>query len=397
MTSAGCLPPLRTMIERLIAEDTVSSRGDPGLDRSNRPVIDLVGEWAEAIGFAVETRRVPGEDGKYNLVATLGDGEGGLVLGGHADTVPWDAHRWTVDPFRATERDGRLYGLGSCDMKSFLALALEAARGHAPRRPARPLHLVVTADEETTMSGARALAAEPPLRAGAAIIGEPTMLKPVRMHKGILMDRVRLLGRSGHSSDPAYGNNALDGMHAVMGALMALRDELGTRHRNDAFRVPTPTLNLGAIHGGDNPNRICGECALSYDLRMLPGMQLDAERRRVRECIRQAIADRGFEVHFDTLFEGTPPAETAADAEIVQAAEAATGESARAVAFGTEAAFYQRAGMDVVILGPGSIAQAHQPDEYVALEQLDTGVDLLGRLIREYCAAPGAAPPRHAI
>ncbi len=393
---AAC-PALREMITQLIAQDTVSSSGEPALDRSNVAVIDRVAEWTEALGFGVERYRVPGEKDKYNLVASLGTGPGGLVLGGHADTVPWDAHRWTVDPFRATERDGRLYGLGSCDMKSFLAMAVESARRFAPARPTRPLHLVVTADEETTMSGARALAAACPVDAEAAIIGEPTLLKPVRMHKGILMDRVRLLGRSGHSSDPSHGNNALDGMHAVMGTLIELRNELAARHHNAAFRVPAPTLNLGAIHGGDNPNRICGECALSYDLRILPGMDLDGERRRLRDRIRAAVAERGFEVHFDTLFEGTPPAETRADAAIVRAAEAAAGATARAVAFGTEAAFYQRAGMDVVILGPGSIAQAHQPDEYVALEQVDAGVDLLGRLIRQHCTAAGPPAARRAV
>ena len=385
MNAGSDCPSLRSMIERLIACDTVSSSADPNLDHSNRPVIDLIAEWAEGLGFRTELFEVRGEKDKYNLVATLGEGPGGLVLGGHADTVPWDAHRWTIDPFRATERDGRLYGLGSCDMKSFLALSVEAARRYAPSRPSRPLHLVVTADEETTMSGARALAAGGELQAEAAVIGEPTMLKPVRMHKGIFFDRVRLVGCAGHSSDPAYGNSAIDGMHTVMSALYELRAELAATQRNKAFRVPGPTLNLGAIHGGDNPNRICGECDLSYDLRILPGMDLDEQRQAVRDRIRAAVADTGLDVHFDTLFTGTPPAETAADTPIIRAAEELTGETARAVAFGTEAAFYQQAGMDVVILGPGSIAQAHQPDEFVALEQLDAGVELLGGLIERFC------------
>jgi acetylornithine deacetylase len=281
-------------------------------------------------------------------------------------------------------------------MKSFLALALEAARRFAPARPQKPLHLVVTADEETTMSGARALAASGALDADAAVIGEPTRLTPVRMHKGLFMDRVRLIGCAGHSSDPAYGNNALEGMHAVMTALLGLRDELQAHHRHEAFRVPTPTLNLGAIHGGDNPNRICGECALSYDLRVLPDMDLAAERDRARARIEAAVAATGLEVRFDTLFAGTPPAETAADAPIVRAAEALTGQAARAVAFGTEAAFYQRAGLDVVILGPGSIAQAHQPDEFIELAQLDAGVELLGGLIQRFCNRAGADRDRQA-
>ena len=382
-------PDLRTMIAQLIAQPTISSSGDPRLDTSNRAVIDLMAEWAEAAGFAVRVCGVPDHPGKYNLIATLGDGPGGLVLGGHADTVPWDANRWTFDPFEATERDGRLYGLGSCDMKSYLALALEAGRAFAGRRLAQPLQLVVTADEETTMAGARALAGEG-LQAEAAVIGEPTTLKPVRMHKGIFMERARLVGCSGHSSDPGYGNSALEGMYEVMGALLELRKWLQAEYRNPAFRIPVPTLNLGQIHGGDNPNRICGECELSYDLRLLPGMDIERERERVHERVREAVAGSGLELSFETLFHGTPPAETDADAPIIRAAEELTGEPAQAVAFGTEAAFYQRAGMDVLILGPGSISQAHQPDEFIALDYLQPTVDLLGQLIERFCVEPAA-------
>jgi len=380
-------PDLRNMIAQLIAQPTVSSSGDPRLDTSNRAVIDLMAEWAEACGFAVRICGVPDNPGKYNLIATLGDGPDGLVLGGHADTVPWDANRWTFDPFEATERDGKLYGLGSCDMKSFLALSLEAGRQFADRKLAQPLHLVVTADEETTMSGARALADEG-LQASAAVIGEPTTLKPVRMHKGIFMERARLVGCSGHSSDPGYGNSALEGMYAVMGALLDLRKWLQAEYHNPEFRIPVPTLNLGQIHGGDNPNRICGECELSYDVRLLPGMDNDAERERLHQRIRDAIAGTGLELSFECLFQGTPPAETAADAPIIRAAEELTGTPAQAVAFGTEAAFYQRAGMDVLILGPGSISQAHQPDEFIDLEYLAPTVEMLGGLIERFCVQP---------
>lgn len=377
------------MIAELIAIPSVTSRGDPDLDTSNRPVIDRLANWAEHIGCRCDIRAVPGEPGKYNLIATIGEGEGGLVLAGHADTVPWDALRWTHDPFQATEHEGRLYGLGSCDMKGYLALALAAASAAPPaKRLRRPLHVVITADEETTMSGARALVADDDLHADAVILGEPTRLRPVRMHKGIIMERLRLIGRSGHSSDPGYGNSALDGMHTAMTALLQRRQELQEDYCNDAFRVPAPTLNLGQIRGGDSPNRICGECVLAYDLRVLPGMDAEFERARIHECVHAALADSGLRVEFESLTDGTPPVETPADARIVRAAEEFTGAAAKAVAFGTEAAFYQRLGMDVVILGPGSIAQAHQPDEYLALDALDPTVDLLGRFIQRFCTEP---------
>ena len=159
-------------------------------------------------------------------------------------------------------------------MKSFLALALEASRELAGRRPERTLILLATADEETSMAGARALV-EPELpRARHAIIGEPTGLRPVRMHKGILMESIRLQGHSGHSSDPSLGNSALEAMHTVIGTLLSWRNELQKNFRDPLFAVPVPTLNLGHIHGGDNPNRICAECELHIDLRPLPGMDV---------------------------------------------------------------------------------------------------------------------------
>lgn len=385
---AAHLPDPRTMIAELIATPSVTSRGDPSLDTSNRAVIDRIAEWSEAAGFANHIAPVPAETQKYNLVATLGSGPGGLVLAGHADTVPWDAMRWTHDPFRATEENGRLYGLGACDMKSFLALALAAAAPYAEQALRRPLHLVVTADEETTMSGARALVREDMLHADAAIVGEPTRLRPVRMHKGIIMERLRLVGRSGHSSDPAYGNSALEGMQQAMAALIALRAQMQAEYHNEAFRVPVPTLNLGQIRGGDSPNRICGECALAYDLRILPGMDAQHERARIHACVHEALAGSGLEIHFEALTEGTPPVETPADSPLVQAAEAFTGHRASAVAFGTEAPFYQALGMDVVVLGPGSIAQAHQPDEFLPLADIEPTIELLGRFIQRFCVEP---------
>ena len=385
---SAALPGVREMIAALIATPSVTSRGDPELDTSNRAVVERMAGWAEDAGCTVHITPVPTEPDKYNLVATLGTGPGGLVLAGHADTVPWDARRWSHDPFSATEADGRLYGLGTCDMKSFLALALTAAAGFDGKQLDRPVHLVVTADEETTMSGARALAAEGALTGDAAILGEPTRLRPVRMHKGIIMERLRLIGHSGHSSDPGYGNSALDGMNRAMTAIVAARERLQREHRNDAFRVPTPTLNLGQIRGGDSPNRICGECVLAYDLRVLPGMDAQHERARIHEQIYSALEGSGLEIHFESLTDGTPPVETPADAPLIRAAEAFTGHTAQAVAFGTEAAFYQQLGMDVVILGPGSIAQAHQPDEFIPLADLEPTVELLRRFIHHFCVAP---------
>lgn len=235
------------------------------------------------------------------------------------------------------------------------------------------------------MNGARALAAAGKPKARAAIIGEPTSLVPVRMHKGIMMEAVHITGRSGHSSNPALGNNALDGMHDVMSDLIAFRAEMAERYGNPLFDVAYPTLNLGHIHGGDSPNRICGRAALHFDLRMTPG----GNNTEVREDIRQRLdvigRQRGLDLELRSLIQDVAPFEEPADSELVMLAEKLTGQSAVAVAFATEAPFLQQLGMQTIVMGPGSIDQAHQPDEFMPLDQIDPCIALLERFIRHYC------------
>ncbi|MEE8280894.1 MAG: M20/M25/M40 family metallo-hydrolase, partial [Gammaproteobacteria bacterium] len=248
-------------IAELIEIPSVSSV-TPDWDMPNQPVIDRLAERLEAGGWRVELIEVPDKPGKTNLLATLGRGDGGLVLSGHTDTVPCDPQLWSSDPFALAERDNRLYGLGTADMKSFLALAMTACAGIDTAALKAPLMLLATADEESSMAGARALVAAGQPKARFAVIGEPTGLKPVRMHKGILMEAIRVEGRSGHSSDPSLGANALEGMHQIIAALLRWRDRLQAQSSDAAFAVPVSTMNLGHIRGGDNPNRICGSCEL---------------------------------------------------------------------------------------------------------------------------------------
>ena len=377
-------PRLLDLIGALVGTPSVSSF-ERGLDRGNRAVIDRLATWLEDLGFAVEIQDLGTDPAKANLIATLGSGEDGLVLAGHTDTVPCDAALWRRDPFTLHEADGRLYGLGTADMKAFLALAIEAVRELRASDLKRPLVLLATADEESGMLGARRLV-EAGRRLGRhCIVGEPTGLKPIRQHKGIFDERIRLVGRSGHSSDPALGNSALEGMHAAIGALLAWRDELQTRYRDPAFAVPVPTLNLGHIHGGDNPNRICGACELTLDLRPLPGMDTAALRAELHERVLAAVAPRGLHVEFEAIFDGLPPMATPADAHVVHLAEQLAGHAAGAAAFGTEGPYYNALGCETVILGPGDIAQAHQPDEYLALDRLAPTVALLRAAVRRLC------------
>ncbi|MEN8179023.1 MAG: acetylornithine deacetylase [Pseudomonadota bacterium] len=377
-------PSFLEMTRTLIASPSVSSV-NPAWDMGNRNVIELLDGWLRDLGFKTEIHTIPGHPGKYNLIATAGSGPEGLVLSGHTDTVPFDEARWSSDPLRISERDNRLYGMGTADMKSFFAVVLAAIRELPLDRLKQPLVVIATADEESSMCGAKALTDLHRNLGRHVVIGEPTGLRPIRMHKGISMESIRLIGKSGHSSNPNLGVNALEGMHKVIGEVLRWREELQQRYRNPAFEVEVPTLNLGHVHGGDNPNRICGECELQFDLRPLPGMQLDDLRHELSTRLDRLLMPTGLDWEFSPVFEGIPAMETAADAPIVRTLERLTGHPAGAVAFGTEGPYLNSMGMETVICGPGSIDQAHQPDEYLPLEHIQPAIKLIQSLVRKFC------------
>ncbi len=307
------------------------------------------------------------------------------MLSGHTDTVPFDDNRWNTDPFKLTQQGDRLYGLGTSDMKAFFAIAIEALRDLDLKQLKQPLILLATADEESTMCGAQTLVDTHRKLGRHAVIGEPTGLRPVRMHKGISMETIRLIGRSGHSSNPALGVSALEGMHEVIGEILAWRQELQQRYRNPLFEVEVPTVNLGHIHGGDNPNRICAECELQIDIRPLPGMVLEDLRGELGRRLADRLEGSKLRLEMESPFNGIPPMETPLTAEIVTACEDLTGQDSGAVAFGTEAPYLQQLGMETIILGPGDIDQAHQPDEYLGLERIEPMVAILRQLIKRFC------------
>lgn len=372
------------MLAPLVACASVSSQ-DPLLDQSNRAVVELLAQWCADLGARVEVVPIPGHAGKVNLIATLGEGAGGLVLAGHTDTVPWDADRWQSDPFVLQERGGRLYGLGATDMKGFFPIALAAMAQADAGRLRAPIVLLATADEESSMSGARALAAAGRRLGRHAVIGEPTAMRPVRAHKGIVMARILVRGRAGHASNPALGNSALEGMHAVMAALLAWRAALQARWQDPVFEVPGPTLNLGCIHGGDNPNRICADCELQIDLRLLPSMPPEEILHGLRDRVADALAGTGLGFSVEPMIDPVPPFATAAGAPIVAAAERLTGSPAGTVGFASEAPMLAAAGMDVLLFGPGDIECAHQPDESIDRARVAPAVDILRGLIRRFC------------
>jgi acetylornithine deacetylase len=377
-------PDLINMMSQLIATPSISCVR-PELDMSNEAVIDLLASWCESAGF--RTRKQAIAAGKFNLIATIGQGSDGLILSGHTDTVPVDEALWQSDPFKLTSYENRYHGLGSCDMKSFLAMTISASQAFKAEQYKRPLTIIATADEETTMAGARLLAEDGQPLGKYCVIGEPTDLTPVREHKGIIMESIIFSGSSGHSSDPALGNSALEAMHEYIGHLLHYRERLQSQFKNEAFKVSHPTLNLGHIHGGDNPNRICGECELHIDLRFLPGMDLQELRKNIHDMARIVASQRDLNVRFSALSIGIPALHTDKNSQLNEYLEQATKNSSRSVAFGTEAPFYTDMGCETIVIGPGSINQAHQPDEFLPANQIQPTVKLLQNLIHKFCCS----------
>lgn len=385
------LPRLERLINELIATPSVSST-DTAIDQSNVPIVHKLAEWSETAGFRPEVRQLSACSAharKVNLVAVRGTGEGGLILSGHTDTVPWDESRWDSDPFVATRRDGKVFGLGSADMKSFLALALCASERIDESDLCAPLVIVGTADEECTMGGARDLEHTGGVPADRVIIGEPTNLRPVYMHKGFAAERITIIGRSGHSSDPKLGHSVTDGLALLLTELSQTRDRLAREHENGAFAVGHPTLNIGRISGGDAPNRILGECEVLYDLRVLPGLDADSMRSKIRDRLSDALGKLGYTLDFESLTQTVPAFEGSKDSELVHTLCTRAKTKPNAVAFATEAPFFSALGKQTVVWGPGSIDVAHQPNEYIEETQLRDTVDHLEVLIRRYCTKSG--------
>lgn len=380
MTSLNLLD----MYRNIIALPSISST-ESSWDQSNEQVIRLLADWFSQLGFAVEVTELPDLPGKFNLLATKGEGDGGLLLAGHTDTVPFDPGRWTKDPFKLTEEGNRLYGLGTIDMKGFFAFIVEALKDLDLSKLTKPIRILATADEETTMAGARAIASAMAIKPDYAVIGEPTGLVPVMMHKGHMSEAIRITGKSGHSSDPANGVNALEIMHQVMGRLLDLQRQLKENYGNHHFKVPQPTLNLGHINGGDSPNRICACCELHFDMRPIPGVGPDELLGLLHHALEPIKEQYPKALELTHLHEPIPPYGTDPDGELVRAAESISGNKAEAVNYCTEAPFINQLGCQTIVLGPGHIAQAHQPDEYLDLSFVKPTVDILQQLVSRFC------------
>jgi acetylornithine deacetylase len=369
------------ILARLVSFDT-TSRG------SNLALIDWVEAYLAEHGVA--SRRITNHDGdKSNLLASIGPAvAGGVVLSGHTDVVPVDGQPWTSDPFALTERDGRLYGRGAADMKGFIALALAAVPDFAAVK--RPVHLALSYDEETGCFGAPdmiAVIARDLPRPALVVVGEPSGMAPVSGHKGAAFFRVVVTGREAHSSQPHLGVSANMAAAELIAALTALAADLDAKaDPASPFEPKGSTLTIGRIDGGTAANILARRCEIVFDLRCAPGQRaldlLDGFRAQVADLdarlkVRDADASAVFEIIADV-----PPMAPEADGAAEAFVRGLTGDNSpmRVVPYAAEGGQFQGAGFSTVICGPGSIDQAHQPDEYVEIDQMRRGAVFMLRL-----------------
>jgi acetylornithine deacetylase len=366
----------RAMIERLIGFNTVSRDSNLGL-------IEWVRDYLH--GFGATTRLTHDPSGKKaNLFATLGDSKKpGLILSGHSDVVPVDGQNWDTDPFKTVERDGKLYARGSADMKGFLGIVLAQAPKFVAalngNRLDAPLHYSLSYDEEVGCIGVRGLIRdleENNIRPAGCVVGEPTSMQPIIAHKGTHRFRCSVHGREAHSSYVTHGVNAIDYAARLVVFIRHIADRLAqTETRDYGFTVPYSTLSTGVIHGGIAANVVPKECVFQFDMRTLPTASPETLFQEIRAYAAalaremQAVDEEsGIDLEWLSQTVGLAAAET--DAIVQWALRLSRNSKVGKVSYGTEAGLFQKMGVPSVICGPGDIAQAHRPNEFVALEQL---------------------------
>ncbi|MGZ5787153.1 MAG: acetylornithine deacetylase [Ramlibacter sp.] len=360
------------LAQALVRMDTVS-------ERSNLALIHFIRDELARVGVASRLT-FNADRTKANLFATLGEGKpAGLILSGHTDTVPWDGQVWSSDPLDPQVRQDRLYGRGSADMKSFIAIAVAHAQDFLDSCAPFAFHFAFSFDEEVGCFGAKALIAD--LRdAGiaplACIVGEPTSMVPAIAHKGVYRYKCCVRGKDAHSSLTPQSVNAIEMGARVIGKLRDMAERFEREEpRYEGFDVPFSTASVGQFHGGIADNVVPREAQFRYEFRDLPTADVTAMQREVMDharslepAMKRVAPDAGF--RFETLCEVPSFLGSAGDA-VTRLAQRLSGEQRTTeVAFGTEAGLFKNAGIPTVVCGPGSINQAHQADEYVSLEQL---------------------------
>ncbi|MEO0879418.1 MAG: acetylornithine deacetylase [Pseudomonadota bacterium] len=388
MTDASNLSEQFSWLDRLVRHDTTSSK-------SNLALIDDVDAYLRAQG--AETWRVESYcGGKANLYARVGPAAaGGVVLSGHTDVVPVEGQDWKTDPFVVQEKDGRLYGRGTSDMKAFSAIGLSLVPKMTAADLKRPIVFALSYDEEVGCLGAPSMIEEirskmPPL--SAVIVGEPTMMKVIDGHKGIASFRVRVTGYTTHSSQTDRGVSAVEAAAQLIVKIRSMREQRARdADPENPFSPPYSTMTVNVAHGGTQLNIMAGECVFDFDCRIVPGdsiveiiEEIKAYAKGVEAEMRARAAGCRIEIEQMTNAPALAPSDDNPAADL---AKALTGQNATdVVAYAAEAGQFQEAGFSTVICGPGSIDQAHQPNEYIAVSQIAEGKKFIERLVARLSA-----------
>jgi acetylornithine deacetylase len=373
---------VRELLTTLVSFDTTSAK-------SNLALIDFVEDYLDIHG--IESFRVPSPDGsKADLFATIGvQRKGGIGLSGHSDCVPVKGQRWTSDPFTLTERNGNLYGRGACDMKGFIACVLASVPLFKSRKLKEPIHVLISYDEEVGCTGVRPLIArlgQDLPRPRAVIVGEPTSMRVIDAHKRIDSYRTRVTGREAHSCMPELGVNAIAAAATLIGELERIGADLASRHTDPRFEPPHSTVMVGTVKGGTAHNIVPKTCEFRWQVRGLPSAVPAEVPRDLAAFAETALLPRMRQVFkesgIETEAKSSVPAFVAAPGSAAVAlALALTGSgTTHAVSYTTEAGLFEQAGFPAVICGPGDIAKAHAPDEYVPISQLDACTSFLAGL-----------------
>jgi acetylornithine deacetylase len=377
------------ILRRLVAFDTVSAN-------SNLALIDWVADYLEGHGIAPSLTFSDTRD-KANLFATIGpaDTGGGVILSGHTDVVPVIGQPWDTDPFSLVERDDKLYGRGTADMKSFIAIALALVPEFKARPLKRPLHLALSFDEEVGCFGAPRLIESLPCgaaRPSLVIVGEPTNMAVANAHKGCHVFATAVTGLAAHSSAPQRGVNAILAASEIIQFIAGLADDARDASRPESgFEPPYTSFNIGTIAGGTAMNIIPRDCEFTWEFRPLPGEDTAAIRDRIERFITTDLLPRLRKVHpgadVATRALASIPglvAQLGSPAEEL-ARRLAGANHSTVVAYGTEAGLFQGAGIPAVVCGPGSMEQGHQPNEFITIEQIEAGTAFQRRLADWAC------------
>ncbi|CAM5189555.1 Acetylornithine deacetylase [Castellaniella defragrans] len=380
-------PQSLAMIRRLVAFDTVSRNSN----------LDLVHDVRDYLaGFGIESHLIPGpREHRSNLFATVGPQvTGGVVLSGHTDVVPVDGQPWETDPFIVTEKNGRLYGRGTSDMKSFIAVALAMVPDMLAAGLASPIHLALSCDEEVGCLGAPAMIARmeaDQIRPRSVIVGEPTSMRPIVAHKGVTVLRTTVVGLEAHSSQVQDGVNAV----TLAARLIAFIDDMMSENREATapscrFVPPYTTLQTGVVRGGTASNIVARTCTFEWDIRALPGedwrthlTRFEAYAQSLLPALRTISPDASITTE---VLAAVPPLQDQGGEAQQLVFELTQNHAGEVVPYGAEAGQFQQSGFSVVLCGPGSIDQAHKPNEYIDISQISACEAFFGRLLKRLSA-----------